>query len=77
MRVADAIAFAHSRGVIHRDLKPDNVMIGAFGEVLVMDWGLAKHLDDQEHAQQEAALPLTQTAIEGFQELSDEELAAG
>lgn len=40
--VCEAVAFAHTHGVIHRDLKPQNIMIGSFGEVLVLDWGVAK-----------------------------------
>ena len=44
LRVCDAVGFAHARGVLHRDLKPANIMVGPFGEVLVMDWGLAKIL---------------------------------
>ena len=45
--VCDAVAFAHAHDVIHRDLKPQNIMIGSFGEVLVLDWGVAKLLGER------------------------------
>ena len=47
-RICEAIAFANAHDVVHRDLKPDNVMVGEFGEALVMDWGLAKEPGDDE-----------------------------
>lgn len=44
-RLCEAVGFAHAHGVLHRDLKPANVMVGSFGEVLVVDWGVAKILE--------------------------------
>ncbi len=73
MRVCDAVAFAHARNVIHRDLKPANVMLGEFGEVLVMDWGLAVAVD--EHSK---AAPLTDnSAMAGTPAYMSPEMANG
>src|SRR5205807_1557552 len=57
LRICDAVAFAHAHGVLHRDLKPANIMIGSFGEVLVMDWGLAKLLNQEVRPPSGAADP--------------------
>ena len=55
--VCNAIAYAHSRGVLHRDLKPGNIMLGKYGETLVVDWGLAKVLDRADVETTEGVLP--------------------
>ena len=48
LKICDAVAFAHHKGVIHLDLKPANIRVGKFGEVIVCDWGLSKIIQDQE-----------------------------
>ena len=55
LQVCNAVAYAHSMGVLHRDLKPANIMIGPFEEVLVLDWGMAAVLSDPQEPARGAA----------------------
>ncbi|MGH7327681.1 MAG: serine/threonine-protein kinase, partial [Polyangiaceae bacterium] len=57
MGVLEAIAYAHSKKLIHRDIKPANVMVGPYGEVVVMDWGLAREISGPEPVQAKADAP--------------------
>ncbi|MCS7469442.1 serine/threonine-protein kinase [Stieleria sp. ICT_E10.1] len=62
--VAQTIAYAHSQAVIHRDLKPHNIMVGRFGEIQVMDWGLAKRLGGDSESDHDAATDSIRGAID-------------
>ena len=69
-RICEPVAFAHAGGFIHRDLKPDNVMVGAFGEVMVMDWGVAKTVDSRQSSvvghspQSQSAVPVSSRSLQ-------------
>src|SRR5262249_25416984 len=63
--VAEAIAYAHSRGVIHRDIKPANVLVCEFGETVVIDWGLARLVDDPAEAAGHPARTLDGLTLSG------------
>ncbi len=67
-QVCQAVAYAHAHGVIHRDLKPGNVMIGSYGEVQVMDWGLAKVLGSRDPDVTDPDETTSPTAIHSIRE---------
>jgi serine/threonine protein kinase len=63
-RVTDAVGFAHAHGIVHRDLTPSNIMVGPFGQVLVMDWGVAK-VQGMANAERGAKAPAPQLTDDG------------
>ncbi len=75
--VCNAIDYAHSRGVLHRDLKPGNIMLGKFGETLVVDWGLAKSVGRPEAAPASATLDDRTLVPQSGSDLRGTELGRG
>ncbi|HEX5603680.1 MAG TPA: serine/threonine-protein kinase, partial [Pyrinomonadaceae bacterium] len=75
--VCDAVAFAHAHGVIHRDLKPQNIMIGSFGEVLVLDWGVAKLISLRDDPHPFAAFQTGDGVVIGTENYMSPEQARG
>ncbi len=73
--ICQTMAYAHSRGVIHRDLKPSNVMVGSFGEVQVMDWGLAKVLPKNGSVKDVVAPPVNETVVATLRSTGDSEMS--
>ena len=73
VQVAHALQYAHTHGVVHRDVKPENILVGPFGEVLLLDWGLAKvrSQDDEESDidNEDAQLGADEPSMTGFQKL--------
>ena len=65
VNVCHAVAYAHSRGIIHRDLKGQNVVLGDFGEVMVLDWGLAKRVGPDQQADGSTRKPRSSTPAPG------------
>ncbi len=73
LKLCDAVSFAHSHSVIHRDLKPDNVMIGDFGEVYLMDWGIARVTEQTAPAPPEVEEPKEQPAMRRSQRMATQD----